>query len=202
MTVEQEAFLEKQYRENFPRLLSYAAAILENNSLAMDVVQDTFHTAIAKINILMVHENPNGWLMETLKNKIRDQIRLRRRYAARFVAYEDYEAFIASPGTYPYSGEIPEPVPVIWSKVEKALTPEDCHLLKRIVLDGCSHREVAEELQISIWASQKRLQRIRIALTDIFPEYAHKKRKNFSKKEIKSLSVFLLCGNIITGRGL
>lgn len=200
MTVEQEAFLEKLYRENFPRLLGYATAVLENKSLAMDVVQDTFHTAVAKIHILMSHSNPNGWLMETLKHKIRDQIRAYRRYTARFVSFEDFEPYMASPDTN--TAEIWESIPAIWKKVEQVLTPEDFHLLKRIVLDGYSHREVAEELHISIWASQKRLQRIRLALMDIFPEHAHKKEKIFSKKIRKTLSVFLLCGNMITGRGV
>ena len=48
MTVEQEAFLEALYRENFPRLLGYATAALENKSLAMDVVQDTITQPLPK----------------------------------------------------------------------------------------------------------------------------------------------------------
>lgn len=180
MTVEQEAFLEKRYRENFRKLLGYAMAVLENEFMALDVVQDTFCVAVIKIDVLMAHENPDGWLMETLRHKIRDQIRAHHRYAARFVSLAGHEKYIPGENKDFLWEEPPVTVSSILEKIENVLIPEDCYLLRRIVLDGCSHREVAEELNITVWASQKRLERIRKALERFFPEHASKHKKKIT----------------------
>lgn len=194
MTNEQSIFLEKLYRENQPKLLYYARVKLQNESLAMDVVQDTFHTAIQKIDLLMGHTNAPGWLMETLKNKIKDQIRFRNRYLARFISYDGYENCYLCEDTYVLTDEHRKTVADILSNIEEYLKPQDFYLLKRIILDGASHREVAEELGITIWASQKRLERVRKDLTVLFPQY--KKKKNTLKKIAEIMSVILFFGNI------
>lgn len=49
------------------------------------------------------------------------------------------------------------------------LTPEEAALWKRLMMDGATHLETAEELGISVWASQKRLERIRKKLQQRFP---------------------------------
>ena len=61
-------------------------------------------------------------------------------------------------------------------KIERALTREEYQLLKRLILDKASHLEVAKELGITVYASQKRLERIRGKLYKAFPE--QKKKKN------------------------
>ena len=48
--------------------------------------------------------------------------------------------------------------------------PEEYRLLKRIVLDGASHRETAAEFRITVWASKKRLERVRRKLERILKE--------------------------------
>lgn len=53
-------------------------------------------------------------------------------------------------------------------KIKRRLTKEELHLLKRIVLDKASHTELAEELHITVWASQQRLSRIRGKLRELF----------------------------------
>ena len=53
--------------------------------------------------------------------------------------------------------------------VTATLTQEEFYLLRRIVFESASHLEVAEELGISVWASQKRLERIRKKLEQAFP---------------------------------
>ena len=65
-------------------------------------------------------------------------------------------------------------------KVERVLTPEEYQLLKRLVFDRASHLEVAQEFGISVYASQKRLERIREKLYTVFPE-----RKKEKEKEVK-----------------
>ena len=173
MQPEQDKFLEELYRKYFTKLALYAAAVLTDKTKARDLVQDVFHEAILHINVLMSHENPGGWLMQTTKNKILENERARIRYIHRFLSL-DPEVFseIASAN----EAEIREPdeIPAV-KKIERALSPEEFYLLKRLFIDNTSHMEVAEELGITVWASQKRLERIRKKLFEVFPERKKKK---------------------------
>ena len=59
--------------------------------------------------------------------------------------------------------------------------PEDYRLLCRITLEGATHLEVAKELGISVWSSQKRLQRIRKKLCkQLLPNKSKKISENMS----------------------
>ena len=71
MLPNQENFFNQLYQENFWKLRRYALTCLNENQ-AEEIVQDTFFEATKKIDILIAHENPGGWLMDTLKNKIRN----------------------------------------------------------------------------------------------------------------------------------
>ena len=113
--------------------------------------------------------------MQTTKNKIRESERARIRYIHRFLSL-DSEVFseIASLDT-PVS-EIDELDEIsTMTKIEHALSPDEFQLLKRLVFDNESHMAVAKEFGITVWASQKRLERIRKKLFEAFPE---RKRKN------------------------
>ena len=60
--------------------------------------------------------------------------------------------------------------PPIIERIKQALTPEEYLLLKRLTIDQASHLEVAQEVGISVYASQKRLERIRKKLKKVFPD--------------------------------
>ena len=55
-------------------------------------------------------------------------------------------------------------------KIRATLTDDEFYVLKRYTFDNASHMEIANELGISVWASQKRLERIRKKLFHVFPE--------------------------------
>ena len=52
-------------------------------------------------------------------------------------------------------------------------------MLKRIAIERACYSDVAQELGISLWACQKRMQRIRQKLSEEFPD--HKKKKEIEK---------------------
>ena len=67
------------------------------------------------------------------------------------------------------------------SERTQLLPPEDYRLLCRITLEGATHLEVARELGISVWSSQKRLQRIRKKLCkQLLPNKSKKISENMS----------------------
>ena len=175
MRPDQDAFLENLYRKYFRKLTIYATAALKDKSKAQDVAQDVFHEAVLHIEALMAHDNPGGWLVQTAKNKIHESERARMRYIHRFLSL-DSEIYteIASFDSPIEEGCISDKISPL-AKIERALSLEEFYLLKRLIFNNASHRDVAEELGITVWTSQKRLERIRKKLLEVFPERKKKK---------------------------
>lgn len=102
--------------------------------------------------------------MQTLKNKIKECKRQRRKLAEMERSLDTLPEHILA-----VEDEVPgEQTEGAVEKIKRRLTKEELHLLKRIVLDKASHTELAEELHITVWASQQRLSRIRGKLRELF----------------------------------
>lgn len=159
MTEIQESFFTELYHVNYNKLHRYATAVLRGSPDVEDVVQDTFYEATQHINFLQTHPNPGGWLMQTLKFKLKKCIQLRQRDQSLFLSLDD--AFLSA--LLPSAGDAePEEGAIAALALAKAqLRDEDFLLLRRFALEGRSHMEIAQELGISLSASQKRLVRIR-----------------------------------------
>lgn len=169
MLPNQEVFFNQLYQENFWKLRRYALTCLNENQ-AEEIVQDTFLEATKKIDILVAHENPGGWLMDTLKNKIRNCQRKNQKELMLLVSLDPETILqIAAPRSTEDIVEQNESLSATSQIIKDSLSPDDLHILKRIIFDNASHKEVSDELQISVWASQKRLERIRVKLSKLFP---------------------------------
>lgn len=165
----QEDFLEELYRTYFNELRSYAACVLGSTDLGEEMVQDTFHEASRHLSKLTVHPNPGGWLWITLKHKIAHFQRGRNRYMIRFISLDTGNVYgdqIPSVEEY-----FPQQTESILRTVREVLTEEEWMLLRRIALENAPYKTVAEELGITIWACQKRLQRIREKLRQSLKDY-------------------------------
>lgn len=76
MTNSESQKIEQLYIAMFTRLYGVALAALRDRNFAEEAVQDTFRIACSKPDRLLSSSNPEGWLMNTLKNvlmKIRSQ---------------------------------------------------------------------------------------------------------------------------------
>ena len=166
---ENNDIIETMFRAEYKKLLLYAKAITYDSPQAEDVVQETFYEALRKIDVLKKHENPQGWLMQTLKNKIQTLNRSQARYLQHFLSLSD--EFGICDMQLPRFAEEPESMQTILSIIKGSLEPEEFHIIKRVVIDRASHQQVANELNITVWSSQKRLERIRKKLRKTFPEY-------------------------------
>ena len=169
MRPEEDAFLEELYRELFPKLWRYALTALRDPERAREVVQDTFHEAVRRIDVLMEHGNPRGWLMETLKNKIKRAERDFNHYVLHFLslhsdlAQED-RALAAEDPVFPGTVDI-------LREIRDFLPPDDWELLREIALEKRTYLTVSRELGINVWTCQKRVQSIREKLRKHFQEY-------------------------------
>ena len=171
MTPQQDELIERLYHDYYSKLLLYAGIVLKDKDLAQDVVQDTFHEAIRQIETLTVRENKYGWLMKVLKNKLHEYERARSRDAKRFQPI-DISVLEQAAITEPDPTDIPP-----LKKIQQALTQEEFDFLTRMIIDGASHMEMAKELNITVWCSRKRLERIRNKLAKSFPNHGREKKQ-------------------------
>ena len=134
----------------YDSLHSYAYGILKNAHLSEEVVQETFQIACSKPTALISSENPNGWLMNTLKNVVRNTLR-KRAALDKYIAEAESANIdlIASPA--PGSN-----VDLMYSDM---VTEAEFQLLKWVAIDQYTMLEAAEALGITVEACKKRVQR-------------------------------------------
>lgn len=153
----QERFFTQLYLEQFDFLYHLACALLHDDHLGYDLVQDTFQAAFIKIDVLMRHPNPTGWLVQTMKNKAvhiyRDQKRLLELNEA-MMPHADDLAFEEQESDWKER----------WLRV---LSEEEISLLQKYYGSGYPIQDIAKEYKISVEACYKRLQRARKKLEKV-----------------------------------
>lgn len=162
VSVSQSGPMEQLYRENFNRLYMYAKTQLRVDGLAQEAVQETFRIACEKADDVFASPNPQGWLMRTLQNVIRNMKRSQIRAGYLVAMITDK----AADGDYITYDE-PD-IDVLYGDIAER---DDYQLLKRIAVDRSSMVELAEERGISIEACKKRVQRAKKTLRKKFEKY-------------------------------
>lgn len=159
--------ISRLYEEMYGCMFAYALSVLQDSHLAEEAVQDTFCILCMKSEQALEKTNPNGWLMRTLQNVIRNMKRQRaamNRLIMASLQIEDLkEATVYDE----------EDVDLLYGDVAER---SDFKLLKRIVLDNYSMSEAAEEFGITVEACKKRVQRMK--------GYLKNKLSNFQDKKI------------------
>lgn len=151
-SIPDEEQITKLYQEMYGRMVAYASSVLGDRNLAEEAVQDTFCIFCRKTEDVLRHESPQGWLMRTLQNVMRNMQRHRaamNRLIMASLQVEDLDELLV------YDEE---DVDLLY---EDLSAQTDFQLLKRVVLDGCTMLEAAEEYGITVEACKKRIQRIR-----------------------------------------
>ena len=161
----QNDWIGQLYHENFKPLYRYAKNALNDPSIAEEATQEVFCLACVKSEELSQSNNPQGWLMNTLKNLIRstkrEQAKLKRLV---IMSLDEEESDLLA--TYDE-----EDIDILLGDVSPL---EDFQILKMIVLNGYSMKEAADEYGISLEACKKRVQRIKKRLQKNY----HKNEKN------------------------
>ncbi len=150
-----EYFLEPLFHELYPAMVSYANTVLHDLSLAEEAAQDTFQIAWIRIDQLTSSPNPQGWLMRTLKNVLRNT--QRRRAALRELLVDaleyDEESFLSAANEE-----------IMDLQYGDLINQEDYFLLKLVAIHDYSMLEAAQTVGISVEACKKRIQRARAKL--------------------------------------
>lgn len=151
------ARLEILYRQCYPSLYRYALWALRDHHQAEEAVQETFLSALPKAAEVTTLDRPEGWLMQTVKHKVLHLRREQDRRRARMLPLEEKLPAPDRLGQWEES----EDAALLWQQATQRLSPQDAELLRLVALEEQSQQAAAEEMGLSLWACQKRLQRIR-----------------------------------------
>ena len=150
MNEEQRQRIEELYLEIYDTLMAYARCSLDGESLAEEAVQETFRIACQKPDALCNSPNPQGWLMLTLKNTIRN-IRSSRATAKRII-----ETYLIAQNKEKLFCEDAIRLDILYKNVADT---EEFKLLAELAIEGRSHEEMARSRGITVSACKKRVQR-------------------------------------------
>lgn len=155
MTAEQSKLIEQLYQEMYDMLIIYARCSLDEEALAEEAVQEAFQIACQKPESLFESLNPQGWLVNTLKNTIRNMKRSResaRLLLSRYLAVQTKDVAFS---------EDKASLEIMYANVADT---EAFHLIKEMAIDGRSHLEMANARGITVAACKKRVQRAKETL--------------------------------------
>lgn len=174
MDRKQEQFFDALYEQWFSKLCAYANVRINHLPIAEEVVQDTFLVALLKIDTLMKTENPERWLKKTVQNKILHYFRDRSKKLDRIIPLEDVEkkgVSVFDAGIEKIESSEEERLQRIQEILETTLKEEEKALLQKIAFEEKTYEKAAEELGISLWTCQKRMQRLRGKLRKTIEEH-------------------------------
>lgn len=142
-------FIETLYKKEALLLYRYTKTIFDNASIAEEAVQETFIIVCLNYTKVSASLNPEGWIMNTHKNVCRNMQKRQHLYLKRILSLDQMENLPS------YS----EPTYNINDDLSTFVSSDDYTLLRKIILEGYSHKDVANELNISIDVCKKRFQR-------------------------------------------
>ena len=159
MGMKKDIFLSEFYRTNHNKLFLHAYAILKDRSSAEVAVQEAYLIAWRKVDTLMGHENPMGWMKQVVVHTSLHILRDQRRTKAIFIPLEEL-----NPKNQPTINEQSD-----FSLRERCLqvvSQENFDFFLRIASGQSTYLEEAVHLGISLKACYKRFERIRARLQE------------------------------------
>lgn len=159
--IQTQESIEELYDQMFEKLVIYARARV-SEAQAEELAQETFAIACANPQKLYGSGNPHGWLLKTLKFLIKNRERKRASWCEMLMGDRDFDLILEDPAL---SCDL-------YLSYSDLVSEEEFRLIEAIDVHGYPIRQVAEHLNISVAACQKRLLRAE-----------EKFRKNYKKHE-------------------
>ena len=144
-----DKWFDKLYIENSPRMVKMATYLLKNQQVAEDLVNEAFLILLYKKNQLINHPNLAGWLTQTLKNLIADELKSAK-HRLELPLNEDIDAAKEESYEPPLSELLP-----------KDLSPKEREILILYYDKQLSYEQIARQLHISVLNCRTRLFRAR-----------------------------------------
>lgn len=164
MTEEKEQQMERLFHDNYERMYRLAFALLHDNEEARDVVSDVFSRLWDRFS----GDEPPAYLLRSVKNACLNIIAKKKRdekLAKLLPISDDAEqagnSKVLAEASMQAMNESPKRLEERWQAtmdcIDHDLTPQTASVIRMCYGDGCSYRETAEELGISISAVNKHI---------------------------------------------
>lgn len=150
MHAAQEKMLDELFCKLYCFMLNYAESSLKNTALAEEAVQEAFAIACQRVDRVCSSENPEGWLVETLKLVIKNLER--RQQTAKKIISEltEYKPdLVAAP-----ADEVD--LRLLYGDIANT---KEFRMVYAIAVEGQSYIEIAEAQGITAAACRKRFER-------------------------------------------
>ena len=152
MTVEQDQFFTKIYKERRKSLLEYAESNLHNHALAEEAVQQAFEIACRKIEDFQSSPNPKGWIFNAVRFVVFNMASRQRTERRVIAIVDEYRPdLVAAPA---------DPLPLRVHFGDLVDTPQ-FQIIYEMEFYGRTLAEIAKDLGISEAACKKRAERAR-----------------------------------------
>lgn len=150
MTEEKGQQMERLFHDNYERMYRLAYALLHDNEEARDVVGDVFFRLWDKFS----GDEPPAYLLRSVRNACLNIIAKKRRD-------ERFGKLLPIDDSMQMMNENPIRLEERWQatldSIAHDLTPRTASVIRMCFGDGCSYRETAEELGISVSAVNKHI---------------------------------------------
>ncbi len=150
MSEEQKQFYHKIYKKYYSLLFRYGMSYLGNEGDVEDCLQATFTIALEKIDELEKHDNVVGWLVQTLKHRMKKLLRRKKRWGDIVVSLEDAtenltiedlpDTVSLEDGLLDYESEL--------ENFRTILSEREYEIFKAHYIDGEPYRSIAERLEL------------------------------------------------------
>lgn len=140
---EEILFYEKLYRDTKPAIEHYLMMILHNCSMIEDVTQEVYLEAYRKLDVLMQHPEPRGFLFRMARYKALHWIRDRKRIEKEEYLCDDSVLVAQAAEEHAYMEA------EVRLMVEKLLTDEEYRLFDEHYIQGYTEKEIAVTKQKS-----------------------------------------------------
>jgi RNA polymerase sigma-70 factor (ECF subfamily) len=156
------------YDRYYSRVRGYATSMLRDPAASDDVVQETFMRAQANLGDLREPEKVPAWLFRIAHNLCIDQLRARR--ASRIDAAADLDAAGACDGASVQRDlERGQMSACVRSKIDQ-LPEHHRAVILLYDIQGLTHQEIADVLQVEVGAVKVRLHRARRKLRAVLED--------------------------------
>ena len=159
-----DQFIEDFFFREWSKLVRYAKiqirrygpTYIDSDGRAEEVVQELFYTVCKKVEEVSASENPEGWLYNALYYKVKEVLREDRKWVRCLMLLPSEEELIPPP-------EIDE--------LEELIPKEDYLLLRQLYVEGCTYRELCDELGCTKSGLGMRVQRIKKVFKKNYGKY-------------------------------
>lgn len=181
MSPEENKFIAELYEEYSESLWRYALVSLGNADCADELIADLFHDAAKDPSQVTKFGAPFPWLIGALRKKIKKYKQRLWKDTQRLLSLDEETLGRLAAADLRPTEDLAElrmtSTAEAQAKIEAALSSRELYILKRVTLNKATHKAVSEELGISVWRSQKCLERAREKLRKVFPGHAKEKKK-------------------------